>query len=554
MRGRTTPTGAVTTYTYDTAGHRATLTASGRTLAFEHDAVGRETSRHLAETFSLTHAWGASGRVAEQTLTSPRSPQPLQHRSYTYRPDGRSSAITDQHRGHRAFTLDATGRVVAVAAKGWNETYAYDQAGNQTHATWPETHPGTEARGERSYNGTRISGAGAIRYEHDGQGRVVLRRKIRLSRKPDTWRYAWDAEDRLTAVTTPDGTRWRYLYDPLGRRAAKQRLADDGERVMEETRFAWDGTTLAEQTTTIAGSPEAVTLTWEHDGYAPLVQVETKTLSEVPQNVIDRRFFAIVTDQIGTPTELVDESGDIAWRARATVWGITVWNRDATAHTPLRFPGQYFDPETELHQNYFRHYDPETARYLTLDPLGLDPAPNPATYVDNPLTLSDPLGLTPCDENDRTWNGRVRYGALGPGGRATTMQATIEPGMTGGLTNPSVKVPGYEKYKKLHKTHLLGAQIGGSNKDPRNFVTMHRFANTPVMKKIEDQIRKAVDDGQTIEYSVTPVYGSNDPTDVIPKGLIISAHGNRGFQFTPYEGGSSTNSVTILNVAKPTTP
>jgi hypothetical protein len=28
--------------------------------------------------------------------------------------------------------------------------------------------------------------------------------------------------------------------------------------------------------------------------------------------------------------------------------------------------------------------------------LGLAPAPNPAAFVDNPLTWSDPLGLTPC--------------------------------------------------------------------------------------------------------------------------------------------------------------
>ncbi|RNG18204.1 hypothetical protein EEJ42_27590 [Streptomyces botrytidirepellens] len=28
----------------------------------------------------------------------------------------------------------------------------------------------------------------------------------------------------------------------------------------------------------------------------------------------------------------------------------------------LRFPGQYADPETGLYYNYFRHYDPETAR------------------------------------------------------------------------------------------------------------------------------------------------------------------------------------------------
>lgn len=69
-----------------------------------------------------------------------------------------------------------------------------------------------------------------------------------------------------------------------------------------------------------------------------------------------------------------------------------------------------------------------------------------------------------------------------------------------GLLQPE----GVEAYIELSKTHLLGAQIGGSNKDARNFVTMHPFANSPVMRKVEDQIWAAVDRGETIEYSVTP--------------------------------------------------
>ena len=73
-------------------------------------------------------------------------------------------------------------------------------------------------------------------------------------------------------------------------------------------------------------------------------------------------------------------------RTRSTLWGATAWARDSSAYTPLRFPGQYFDPETGLHYNYLRYYDPETGRYTSPDPLGLAPAPNPVGYVDNPKT------------------------------------------------------------------------------------------------------------------------------------------------------------------------
>ncbi|MET9421139.1 putative T7SS-secreted protein [Streptomyces sp. NPDC006540] len=390
---RITPTGRVTTYGYDAAGRPTHLTSGTHRVSFTHDAAGRELRRVFGDSLALASIWDETGRLAGQHLTT--GARTINRRAYTYRADGHLTALDDTLRGSFRFDLDPAGRVTAVTAAGWSETYAYDAAGNQTSASWPAGHPGHEATGPRDYTGTTITRAGSVHYEHDAAGRITLRRKTRLSRKADTWHYTWDAEDRLTAVTTPDGTRWRYRYDPLGRRTAKQRMADDGESVVEEVLFTWDGATLCEQTTTAPELPRPVVLTWDHHGAQPLAQTERMLGADASQQAVDERFFAIVTDIVGTPTELVDESGDVAWHTRATLWGTTTWTRSATAYTPLRFPGQYYDPETGLHQNYFRQYDPETARYLTPDPLGLSPAPNPAAYVHNPFTWSDPLGLSP---------------------------------------------------------------------------------------------------------------------------------------------------------------
>lgn len=68
--------------------------------------------------------------------------------------------IDDELSGPRRFDLDPAGCVTAVHADGWSETYAYDEAGNQTAASWPETMPGQEATGPRTYTGTRITRAG----------------------------------------------------------------------------------------------------------------------------------------------------------------------------------------------------------------------------------------------------------------------------------------------------------------------------------------------------------------------------------------------------------
>ncbi|MYX07807.1 hypothetical protein GTW98_13500 [Streptomyces sp. SID8375] len=409
---RVTPTGAVTELGYDEAGNRESLTTGGHRLNFTHDVLGRELARVWgtdASPVRATTAWDKAGRLVSHGLVAPG--RTLRDRGYTYRADDHLTAVTDAVSGTvQRMELDPVGRPLTVTADGWSESYAYDQAGNQTSASWPEKAGRAEARGERSYTGTRIDAAGAVRYEHDAAGRMVLRQKRRLSGKPDTWRYEWDAEDHLLSCTTPNGVLWRYTYDPLGRRTAKYRMNADGS-VAEAVHFTWDGTRLAEQTDTTTG----VTLTWDHDGHRPLTQLERKpgpradkdsaagpagggSASGLTGPEVDSRFFAIVTDLVGTPTELVDESGHIAWHSRTTLWGTTARNRDATAVTPLRFPGQYEDPETGLHYNYFRHYDPETGRYASPDPLGLAAAPNPVAYVDNPRTGTDPWGLAggPC--------------------------------------------------------------------------------------------------------------------------------------------------------------
>jgi len=80
-------------------------------------------------------------------------------------------------------------------------------------------------------------------------------------------------------------------------------------------------------------------------------------------------------------------------RAKYKAWGGLFQNEIPTTHQPLRFQGQYFDAETGLHYNRHRYYDPETARFVTQDPIGLDGGVNLYQYAPNPMGWIDPLGL-----------------------------------------------------------------------------------------------------------------------------------------------------------------
>ena len=75
-----------------------------------------------------------------------------------------------------------------------------------------------------------------------------------------------------------------------------------------------------------------------------------------------------------------------------------------------RFPGQYFDVETGLHENHHRTYDPKLGRYTQPEPLGLAAGKNPFNYGNqNPLNATDPYGL-----ERQTLSSPPRTGNLNP--------------------------------------------------------------------------------------------------------------------------------------------
>jgi len=98
-------------------------------------------------------------------------------------------------------------------------------------------------------------------------------------------------------------------------------------------------------------------------------------------------------DHLGKPEFITDANQKMVWKASRNPFGgeETALN---IVKSSLRFPGQYYDNETGFHYNWNRYYSPETGRYVSSDPIGLDGGLNTYLYVySNPLRFVDPEGL-----------------------------------------------------------------------------------------------------------------------------------------------------------------
>ncbi|CDG16662.1 protein of unknown function [Xenorhabdus doucetiae] len=260
----------------------------------------------------------------------------------------------------------------------------------------------------------RVVQQGDIRYRYDDNGRLVEKTEQRDGFRPQVWRYRWDTQNQLTHFETPDGSRWRYAYDPFGRRirklkvhdgkltatnlqrwlAGKPDLAPRADAIMGQD-YLWSGDRLIEETPIYAdGTPvddQRVRWLYEPGALTPSARFEKGKLHY------------IVSDHQGTVREMLSEEGVLVWAQRLKTWGkaerfqvIASNNPDYHVNCNLRFCGQYEDEESGLYYNRFRYYSPETAQYISADPLNLAGGFNPYGYVHNPSKWIDPFGLAGC--------------------------------------------------------------------------------------------------------------------------------------------------------------
>ena len=208
------------------------------------------------------------------------------------------------------------------------------------------------------------------------------------------YRYKWDPDGTLAAVRDARTGRLlaRYRYDLLRRRIASEWHHPDG--TVTRRLYLWEGPRLL---AVLDGKGEILRqFLWL--GWRPVAIL-------TPEGT-----FHVHTDHRGAPTEITDEAGRIVWTADYAPFGRAHVDPDPDGDGEafvlhLRLPGQWEDPATGLHYNLARWYDPETARYLSPDPIGQAGGLNLYAYAAaDPINHVDPVGLLEI----RAWVVRVR--------------------------------------------------------------------------------------------------------------------------------------------------
>jgi RHS repeat-associated protein len=111
------------------------------------------------------------------------------------------------------------------------------------------------------------------------------------------------------------------------------------------------------------------------------------------------KMYFLQVDHLNTPRLVANQNGQAVWGwAQQEPFGLDVPDENPSGlgafEFPLRFPGQYFDKESNLTYNWMRDYDASTGRYVESDPIGIRGGVNTYGYVRSaPTSFVDSRGL-----------------------------------------------------------------------------------------------------------------------------------------------------------------
>lgn len=295
-------------------------------------------------------------------------------RRFSWSGEGRLQRVVDNQQGDVFHDYDAALRLQARRIGGRSEAYVMDAADNLL------AQPGLS--GVTLDSGNRLKTANGSRFSYNDRNDLGVRESAL-----GPTRYFYDSCDQLIGIEMPTG-HWTADYDALGRRVRKGWQG-------QTTEYHWNGDQLVAE---VAGDGRLRLYVYADPlALTPFLFLDYASVDSDPGAC---RRYVVLADQIGAPCQIEDERGIAVWRARMQPFGQVEILDDAQIRFDLRFPGHQADPETGLHYNRFRYYDPLLGRYLQSDPWGITGGYNLYAYRTNPLLDVDTNGLGGQEKED----------------------------------------------------------------------------------------------------------------------------------------------------------
>nr|WP_246320243.1 fibronectin type III domain-containing protein [Paenibacillus qinlingensis] len=264
------------------------------------------------------------------------------------------------------YTYDEDAQLKAVTRKGeageiYNEAYEYDVNKNLTNR---ELLNGSKIRSQYGPL-DELQQVGDVSYKFNVDGQLTQRGE-------DTFHYG--AKDELLEAIV-DGNGIHYTYDAVGRLVAR-------ENAQGKTQYLYGNITMAKTVTATIDSNGVITL-YNYDVNGLLISLER-----------NGQTYYVVSDNIGTPQLVLDESGNIVKELFYDSFGLLQSDSNAAFRLDIGFAGGIADEDTGFVRFGSRDYDPVSARWTAKDSIFLDSKQaNMYAYVgNNPIMLRDPCG------------------------------------------------------------------------------------------------------------------------------------------------------------------
>lgn len=309
----------------------------------------------------------------------------------------------------RSIQRDAAGRIIGythtnngVAQAGFDQSFGYDKLDRLTRATQGviTTHYSYDATGNRAaktiggttYAHTVSATSNRLAQVQDPTGTATIHYDSAGNTVGDgSFTYAYSDRGRMGSATTASGTV-TYLYDGNGQRVKKS--GPTALVVTGASHFVYDeaGQLLGEYDANGNSLYETIYL-----GSTPVGAM--KQAGSAATSDVAVTLYNVHSDHIDTPRVITRQDQTIVWRwDAAEAFGATSPDQNPTGLGAFafnqRFPGQVFDAETGLFQNWNREYDPTIGGYIQSDPIGLAGGINTYGYVNgDPISGFDPDGL-----------------------------------------------------------------------------------------------------------------------------------------------------------------